>query len=227
MSWVKGVRGVGREKLDRRKMGMKLILTASFILLPMSLKAGDIASHPANWRGQPVTEFEPGENEAFEWRIVNDGVMGGLSKGVLKFTEDGVMKFSGMLSLENNGGFSSLRSGDVDLDLSNDLGLLLKVKGDGRTYQARLTTDETYRGMEMSFSAEFQTTKGKWTQIKVPFSAFKGSWRGRDLSDRRFDPSKIHRIGLLLGDKQSGPFELEVDYIRTYGKGQGAKVASK
>ena len=191
------------------------------MLVPVAMNAADSQSHPANWRGQPVTEFEALENSAFGWTIVNDGVMGGLSQGKLDFTGAGTMKFSGNLSLENNGGFSSLRSQDVELDLSDDLGLLMLVKGDGRTYQARLSTDEKYRGSEMSFSAEFKTTKGKWQQVKIPFSDFKGGWRGRELPDRVFDPAKIQRVGILLGDKKPGPFELEIDWIRTYGKGQG------
>jgi hypothetical protein len=32
-----------------------------------------------------------------------------------------------MLSLENNGGFSTFRSGDLKLDLSSHLGLLLRA----------------------------------------------------------------------------------------------------
>lgn len=174
-----------------------------------------------------MTEFESSGNKAFAWSIVNDGMMGGLSQGKLDLTEAGTMKFSGNLSLENNGGFSSLRSQDVKLDLSNDLGLLLRVKGDGRTYQARLATDEKYRGSEVSFSAEFKTTAGKWQQVKIPFADFKGGWRGRELPDRVFDPSKIQRVGILLGDKKQGPFELELDWIRTYGKGQGTTVAAE
>jgi transforming growth factor-beta-induced protein len=176
---------------------------------------------PGTWRGQSVTEFDPAENEKFQWEIVNDGVMGGLSKGTVKLTNDGTMKFSGELSLKNNGGFSTVRSRDVQFDLSNDEGLLFLVKGDGRTYQARLASDERYRSMEVSFTGEFKTTKGEWQQVKIPFSEFKGSFRGIDLEDKVLDPSKIKRVGILLGDKKEGPFDLEIDWIRTYGKGRG------
>lgn len=176
---------------------------------------------PGSWRGQSVTEFAPQENEKFAWQVVNDGVMGGLSKGQITITDAGTMKFAGDLSLENNGGFSTVRSSNVDLNLSNDLGLLLLVKGDGRTFEARLATEERFRRMEVSFSGKFQTTKGKWQQVKIPFSDFNASFRGTELPDRRLNPAKIKRIGILLGDKQNGPFNLEIDWIRTYGKGQG------
>ena len=180
----------------------------------------------ASWRGQSVTEFAGNQISEMGWQIVNDGVMGGLSDGRIEFTDAGTMIFSGVLSLQNNGGFSTVRSQSVNLNLSNDAGLLLKVKGDGRTYEARLTTKERYRGMEVSFCGEFQTQKGVWQQVKIPFSAFEASFRGRELPDRKLDPSSIRRVGILLGDKVEGPFSLEVDWIRTYGKGQGNFVAS-
>jgi monofunctional biosynthetic peptidoglycan transglycosylase len=166
---------------------------------------------------KPVAEFTPEESEKLDWSIVDDGVMGGLSQGKREIGDDGILRFFGTLSLENNGGFSSLRTGNVTMDLSGAEGLVLRVKGDGRTYQLRLGTDAEYRGNEMSFQAGFPTAKGEWTEVKVPFKQFLGSWRGMQLPDQVFDPAKIRRIGLQLADKKQGPFELRVDWIRTYG----------
>lgn len=175
---------------------------------------------PGAWRGQSVTEFAGGENAAMNWRVVNDGVMGGLSQGQLDFA-DGVMRFRGNLSLENNGGFSSIRTEAVDFNLSNDLGILVLAKGDGRTYQVRLESDAKWNGRTVSFSGDFKTTEGQWQQVKIPFSSFRGSWRGRDLPEHKLDPSQIYRVGIILADKEEGPFDLEMKWIRTYGKGQG------
>ena len=183
-------------------------------------------SAPGSWRGQSITEFEEKESDKFGWEITNDGVMGGLSKGNVQ-VDDGILVFSGNLSLKNNGGFTTFRSKNVNLDLSSDLGILLRVKGDGRTYDVRLATDATYRSMEASFSASFETAAGEWQEIKVPFSEFTGSFRGRELKDLKFDPSKIKRVGILLGDKKEAPFRLEIDWIRTYGKGQGSLTKKK
>ncbi len=198
---------------------------ACIALLATVMTAGAEAaggnSHPGAWRGQSVTEFDASGNEKFGWQIVNDGVMGGLSEGNMEFTDANTMRFFGELSLQNNGGFSTARSGDVDLNLSNDLGLLLLVKGDGRTYEARLDSTARFRGNPVSFAGEFKTTKGKWQQVKIPFSEFKGSFRGTELPDAVLDPSVIERVGILLADKREGPFDLEIDWIRTYGKGQG------
>jgi len=198
-----------------------------FIAMASQSAAADQQPNPGSWRGQSVTEFEPAETGKFDWTVINDGVMGGLSKGKLEFTERNTMKFSGSLSLKNNGGFTTVRSGGVDLNLSNDLGLLLLVKGDGRTYDARLDSSARFRGRPVSFAGKIKTTKGEWQQVKIPFSDFKGGFRGIDLPDKVLDPSVIKQISILLGDKKEGPFDLEIDWIRTYGKGQGNSVAPK
>ena len=205
----------------KQRISFPFLLTLLFLFCVALLHTPAHADSEATWRGQSITEFSPNENEKLAWQIVNDGVMGGRSKGNVEYTPDNTMRFWGNLSLENNGGFSTARSQSVNLDLSDDLGLLLKVKGDGRTYEARLDSTAAYRGNPISFSGKFQTKAEKWTQVKVPFSNFKGSWRGRQFPDAKLDASKIKRIWILLADKKSGPFDLEIEWIRTYGKGQG------
>lgn len=196
--------------------------SCAFFSLPFLLPGAALAElKPGAWRGQSITEFSVEENERMKWTIVNDGVMGGLSQATVEHTEGGSMKFTGTLSLENNGGFSSVRSGPVDLNLSNDLGILLLVKGDGRTYQVRLESDARYRNWPVSFAGEFETVAGEWKQVKVPFKSFRGGFRGLDLPDAVLDPADIREVSLLLADKKPGPFALEVAWIRTYGKGQG------
>ena len=173
------------------------------------------ANEPPLSPAHSIAEFAG--KDGIDWQVVNDGVMGGLSKGKLTPSDAGTMRFSGMLSLENNGGFSTFRSGDLKLDLSSHLGLLLRVKGDGRTYQVRLATDALFRGMEVSFAAEFVTIKGEWVEVKVPFAGFKGSFRGLALPKEPLDTSKVRRVSILIGDKKQAPFAVELDFIRTYG----------
>lgn len=182
---------------------------------------------PASAVENSVAEFDRKEADSLGWRVVDDGVMGGLSKGKIEISKDGILTFSGKLSLENNGGFSSLRTGDLKLDLAGAEGLVARVKGDGRTYQMRFSTEARFRGMEVSFKADFKTQKGEWTEVKVPFDQFKGSFRGMSLSKEKFNPGKIRRVGLLLGDKKQGPFELQVDWIRSYGgEAAGSDIVS-
>ena len=147
--------------------------------------------------------------------VTNDGVMGGLSKGKIQTTEQGTLLFDGILSLENNGGFSSLRMRGKEWDLSGWKGIAIRVKGDGRTYGFRSTTDERFRSSFVSFTADFQTVKNKWVTLHVPFSDMRASWRGRKL-DRIFDPRKISGLGIILADKKPGPFQLEIKSISVY-----------
>lgn len=190
-----------------------LVATCGLVLCCSSGVKG--ADESSAVRSHSIAEFD--DEDGIDWQVVNDGVMGGLSEGKLTPNPAGTMMFSGMLSLENNGGFSTFRSSDLKRDLSSALGLRLRVKGDGRTYQVRLATDALFRGMEVSFAAEFTTMKGEWIEVKAPFADFKGSFRGLDLPKERLDTSKVRRVSILIGDQKQGPFAVELDFIRTYG----------
>jgi len=149
------------------------------------------------------------------WVVVNDGVMGGLSKGATQLNQNG-MCFSGELSLKNNGGFSSIRQ-QVDMNLSDCQGVRIRLLGDGRTYQLRLESDARYRNRwPVSFSGDIPTIAGEWVEVDVPFDKLRQSWRGQDLSEYRFNPATIQRIGLILADKQPGDFKVEVAWIGAY-----------
>ncbi|MEM6281256.1 MAG: CIA30 family protein, partial [Chloroflexota bacterium] len=78
--------------------------------------------------------FDFSEAEQVEvWTIVNDGVMGGISEGAW-YQEDDYAVFEGNVSLENNGGFSSVRIGFRGVDISDYDGIALEVRGDGQQY---------------------------------------------------------------------------------------------
>jgi len=86
---------------------------------------------------KPIHDFT--EKSSLDgWRIVDDGVMGGRSQGDFHIDEDGHGHFSGTISLENNGGFSSLRYRFKEIDVSNYSKIVLTVKGDGKDYQFRV-----------------------------------------------------------------------------------------
>ena len=126
------------------------------------------------------------------------------------------MRFTGDLSLENNGGFSSIRQ-RVDMDLSEYQGIRVRVRGDGRTYQLRLESDARFRNRwAVSFSGDIPTVAGEWVEVDVPFDALRQSWRGRQFTDYTFNPAAIQRIGVILADKQPGDFEVEVAWVGAY-----------
>ena len=150
-----------------------------------------------------------------QMNVVNDGVMGGLSQGTIEMTQNDSLLFKGNISLQNNGGFSSFRIGGKLWDLSAWKGVEILVKGDGRTYGLRATTDETFLRSSVSFTADFKTVKDEWVKLQIPFSKMKASWRGRKL-DRNFDPAQIKGLGIILADKTAGKFALEIKSISAW-----------
>ncbi|MGF1656793.1 MAG: CIA30 family protein [Verrucomicrobiales bacterium] len=147
------------------------------------------------------------------WTAQNDNVMGGISQGGAEI-RDGQLIFSGSLSLDNDGGFAQVRIQNLGYDLSNTNGMKLRVMGDGRTYQFRLATDARYRGSRISYSAEFPTKAGEWTEVFVKFSDLTPSHHGNTLDGPPADLSQVEEISLLIGDKREGPFSLIVDWMK-------------
>ena len=154
-----------------------------------------------------------GEAGEPRWVAVNDGVMGGLSQGGPR-AADGQLAFTGTLSLRNNGGFSSIRTTGRSFDLRDRKVMILRVKGDGRTYQLRLATDATVGGSSVSYGADFPTMAGQWTEAHIAFDTLVPTFRGEPLSGPPLDLSKVEEIGILIGDKREGAFSLTVDWIR-------------
>jgi monofunctional biosynthetic peptidoglycan transglycosylase len=153
-----------------------------------------------------------GPDAAKAWVNVNDGVMGGVSDGRFEITENKTMEFFGALSLENNGGFASVRSRPTQVNLKAGDSVAARVRGDGREYRLNLYVP---RGSgRYSFRQTFKTKKGEWIEVSLPVDKFVATWRGRVFPDQRLDPSKVNSVGFLLADKKAGPFRLEVDWIK-------------
>lgn len=186
---------------------MSLFLAGGLLSIGFLAAQSDVGE-PAKMK--QLMDFKT-KTEAPEWFSVNDGVMGGLSKGMADI-KHGSLHFRGDLSLENNGGFSSIRTAG-DYDFSGKKTMVMRVKGDGRTYQLRLATDARYRGSAVSYGAEFETKKGRWIEVKIPFESLSPSWRGNKLDGPAFDASEVEEIGILIGDKKPGRFTLELDWI--------------
>jgi len=168
-------------------------------------------STPASAQPDSLVLVDFSRSAADAWFVVNDGVMGGLSSSDMVVTADGTGLFAGRLSLENNGGFASVRTA-VRSDLTAFRGLVLQVRGDGRTYEVRLRTEDRFDGI--AYRAEFDTEPGEWMTVVLPFDRFVPTFRGYVPRDAPpLDPSAIGQLGLLLGDKREGAFRLEVRRI--------------
>ena len=150
---------------------------------------------------------------AAAWQAVNDGVMGGVSDGRFRITERQTLEFYGTLSLENNGGFASVRSRPRTLGLQTGDTLVVRVRGDGREYQLNLYTSERMRAF--SYRAPVKTRSGEWIEVAVPLDRFEATSFGRVLRGAGpVDPRSVTSIGFLLAEKTPGPFALEVAWIK-------------
>jgi monofunctional biosynthetic peptidoglycan transglycosylase len=146
------------------------------------------------------------------WATVNDDVMGGVSTSSFTWGEGGSAEFKGNLSLDNNGGFASVRTTSQLPEIKGSIAFVVRVRGDGRTY--RFTARMSNAWNSPTYQAEFETTAGEWLDVELPLRAFKASFRGRPLpNEPPLDASRINVIGVLLGDKKPGPFRLEVRRI--------------
>ena len=72
------------------------------------------------------------------WNIVNDDVMGGVSKSYLSLNDENNLIFSGNVSLDNNGGFASSRISLSSQSLNGIKSFKIKFRGDGNIYKFRL-----------------------------------------------------------------------------------------
>lgn len=166
---------------------------------------------------QPVLGFDS-PDAAAQWVVVNDNVMGGRSEGGPEFTGETVV-FSGSTNT-NGGGFSSIQTIEQDWEqLAEADGLLLRVRGDGREYMARLRTDARVGGRRVAYHQSFETSSdGSWTEVRIPFEDFRATIFGQDVSNwaATFDPAKVCTLGFMIYDKQDGPFRLEIDWVKAY-----------
>ena len=181
---------------------------AIWIIFLSSMSVG-LASGPMS---KPLIDFHDG-SAAREWLSVNDNVMGGISEGDFRITDDKTLEFSGNISLENRGGFASIRTRPADLKLDGYDTMALRVKGDGRTYYFNLRTSS--RSAAASYRASMKTQKDTWQEVRLALKDFEYTAYGRRV--RGAEPlraDKVQSVGFTLADNKTGPFRLEVSWIR-------------
>lgn len=149
-----------------------------------------------------------------EWSVVDDVVMGGVSKSKFEINQGSTATFSGTVSPDNNGGFASARA-SLKNEFNDYEGVIIRVRGDGNVYSLRFRTDTNFDGI--SYRAKFKTESGVWKEYKIPLSDFKPTFRGNTLSGKpKLESKNIKQIGILIADKQYGKFELNIDWVKLY-----------
>lgn len=159
---------------------------------------------------QPVLLYQFTKTSNNDWQIVDDTVMGGRSSGNFKSNEAGNGVFYGTVSLENNGGFSSVMHNGIDKKLTLHKKFIIRLKGDGKAYQFRSKSDRNSRHTYLkSFS-----TNGEWQEVEINFNEMHASFRGRKLDLPNFEGKKVEEIRFLIANKKNETFELEIDWIK-------------
>lgn len=147
-----------------------------------------------------------------DWFVVVDGVMGGLSSGRLTIEEKS-MVMAGDISLENNGGFASLRTDYQRYDLSPYSSVVIKYRSTGQDFA--MTLNNYRRFWRPQFKVALPDTDNQWVEKTLNFSDFK---------KMRFDEvlgggpstkelSNVIRLGFISNEKKASPYVFEVASI--------------
>lgn len=139
------------------------------------------------------------------WGDLSDPVMGGVSESSFILDSTGGENggpaglFRGMVSTANNGGFCSVRTRNFNppVDASAYDAVALRLKGDGQRYKLFVRTDPGWDAT--AFACSFDTEKGKWQTVTLPFRDFRAIFRARTVRGAPpLDASKIYSLQLML-----------------------------
>jgi NADH dehydrogenase [ubiquinone] 1 alpha subcomplex assembly factor 1 len=152
-------------------------------------------------------DFQASTNSS-AWQIVNDDVMGGVSTSSFRLTS-GVAVLQGKVSLENNGGFASVRSSPARHDLTGCGCFVIRLRGDGRRYKFTVRTETGFDAP--LYQCAFETKRREWEEHRLAFKDFVPTFRGRTLTGvPPLNPANVTSVGFLISDQQAGPFRLEI-----------------
>ena len=154
------------------------------------------------------------QSDVSDWFNQNDTVMGGVSDSTTTWI-DGHLIFSGDLSLDNNGGFTST-FGPINDQLptlmSGAEAIVVTARGDGKTYLMQIRNYDNTRYIQ-----RFTTVADVEQDYVLPLADFESvDWRLSVIPNAApIDTTTIGQLGFYLLDKQVGPFEIAISSIRT------------
>ncbi len=158
-----------------------------------------------------LLDFDSAEEVAL-FSPVDDVVMGGVSSSRLSNAGPGVAVFEGMVSLDNNGGFASIRSRARAWDTRGAGAFVLRVRSDGKRYRFNVRTPggpDAFR-----YEAPIEPPANEWAEVEIPLASFRAKAFGQPIPGVGApDPARIESLGFMISDKQAGSFRLEIDWI--------------
>jgi NADH dehydrogenase [ubiquinone] 1 alpha subcomplex assembly factor 1 len=150
------------------------------------------------------------KSDLSQWETVDDVVMGGRSDGNFYLSQAGHGIFTGSISTENNGGFSSVQYRFQKTNTAPYRKYILRIKGDGKRYQFRVKSDIA----QPHSYVHYIETSGNWQLVEILFSEMYATFRGRKLDLPNFQGGTLEQIGFLTGNKRNENFKLEIDFIK-------------
>lgn len=154
-------------------------------------------------------DFTP-DSDIRNWVTVDDTVMGGVSNGRFYLDEEGHGVYTGHVSLDNNGGFSSLRYRMPTIRVAGYSKATLRVKGDGKRYQFRAKTSDSDRH---SYVGYFDTS-GAWEEVEIDLHLLQPQFRGMRLNLPDYPVELLTQVAILIGNKREEDFTLLLDWIK-------------
>jgi hypothetical protein len=146
-----------------------------------------------------------------EWHAIDDRVMGGVSSSRLRHDPAGHAVFEGNVSLDRNGGFSSIRSTPADRGRPGAQTCFIEARTTGKRFKLNLLTDDTFDMINYQASLSPSAT---WQTLRIPLSTFGATFRGRGVPGApALDPARIRQVGIMIAERQAGAFALEVRRI--------------
>lgn len=150
--------------------------------------------------------------EAEAWAPIDDRVMGGVSRSRLRHDPAGHTVFEGKVSLERNGGFASVRSTPAARGRAGAQSCILEIRGDRKSFKLNLLTEDAFDGL--NYQANFTPDPDRWQHLRIPLTEFRPSFRGREvLGALPLDPARLRQVGLMIAERQAGPFTLAIRRI--------------
>jgi len=144
------------------------------------------------------------------WQVKDDGVMGGRSQGNLARDPAGHLIFRGEVSLENNGGFSSIQNNFDPLDVSAYQHAVIRLRGDGKDYRFIVESDPNARHY---YVTEFATT-GEWQEVRIPLRSMSAVRRGNRLDLPDYPGATMSQVRCMIANARAESFRLEIASIR-------------
>jgi hypothetical protein len=163
-----------------------------------------------------VIDFGTSNGKNKDWILISDNIMGGVSKSKLEYLDNSFL-LTGTISLDNYGGFSSIKTKYENFDLTDYQGVKIRFKSSNQKFA--FTLEESKNWTLPNFKGDFNSTKeNTWEVITIYFKDFKeyqvGEPTGNKLKTSNL--KNVVRLGIITTDKKEGSFSIEVDYVEFF-----------